>query len=116
MAKVIAVIGSRSFTESKLLYDTLDGLKDKHGPFTIVSGGAIGADSIARRYAIERGIQIEELKPDWSLGKHAGLMRNTDIISKADFVVAFWDGQSKGTKDSITKAKMAKKQMIVINY
>lgn len=41
-------------------------------------------------------------------------MRNTDIIENAEFVVAFWDGQSKGTKDSIDKAVAAKKKVLII--
>ena len=45
-----------------------------------------------------------------------GVIRNTDIINYADEVVAFWDGKSKGTKDSIDKAMALNKKAHVINY
>ena len=43
--------------------------------------------------------------PDWDkYGKSAGFIRNKLIINEADMVVAFWDGKSKGTKNSIDLA------------
>ena len=43
-------------------------------------------------------------------------MRNTQIIENANMVFAFWDEQSKGTKDSITKAKKLQKELYIISY
>lgn len=97
----VAVIGSRGFTNKDLLCRELDLLK----PSKIISGGAKGADSLAASYATENNIELLEIKPNWKIGRHAGLLRNTEIVSSCDFLLAFWDGKSKGTFDSITKAQ-----------
>jgi len=45
------------------------------------------------------------IKPEWNkYGKSAGYKRNSLIINEADKVVAFWKGESKGTKHSIDLA------------
>ena len=65
----------------------------------IVSGGARGIDSDARAYAQQHGIPIKEFLPDYErYGRSAPLKRNLLIIEYADVVLAFWDGQSHGTK------------------
>lgn len=107
----VAVIGSRDFTDYKKLCEVLD----KYDIHEIVSGGARGADSLAAKYAKEHGIGLTEFFPDWSVGKHAGHVRNQHIIDHCDIVFAFWDMESKGTKDSIVKAKKANKPVIIIN-
>ena len=42
-------------------------------------------------------------------------MRNTNIINEAELVVAFWDGQSNGTKDSINKAEKQNKKVLLFD-
>jgi hypothetical protein len=107
----VAVIGSRTFTSYEFLKEKLR--NETIG--TIISGGAIGADTLVARYARENSLGLLELIPDWSKGRAAGLMRNTQIIEKADRVIAFWDRTSRGTKDSIDKAiKMGKP--LVVHY
>ena len=65
----------------------------------IVSGGAKGIDTCARKYAIEHHIKLTEFLPEYyKYGKGAPLKRNLQIIEYTDVVIAFWDGQSKGTK------------------
>lgn len=104
--KKVIIAGSRHFcthddylhlqTEMDQLILTL-GLPDE-----IVSGGAKGADSLGERYATENQIAITRFVPDWDkLGKRAGFARNVDMGNYADTVVAFWDGQSRGTRHMI---------------
>ncbi|MGN1000101.1 MAG: hypothetical protein ACI4PO_11160 [Faecousia sp.] len=65
----------------------------------IVSGGAKGTDSCARAYALSHGIPICEFYPDYRrFGRGTPLKRNLQIIERADAVLAFWDGNSRGTK------------------
>ena len=108
----VAVIGSRGFDDYEMVKNTLTLLEIT----LLVSGGAKGADSLGERYAKENNIEILIFKPDWEKhGKAAGMIRNTDIVNNADTIIAFWDGESKGTKDSITKAEKLGKPTIIIN-
>jgi len=108
----VAVIGSRNFNDYELVKTTLSPLNIT----LLVSGGAKGADSFGERYANENNIETLIFKPDWEKhGKAAGMIRNTDIVNNADTIIAFWDGESKGTKDSITKAEKLGKNIIIVN-
>lgn len=109
----VAVVGSRGFSDYKLLSETLDKIKIT----LIVSGSAKGADTLGEQYAKENNIPTKIFPPDWEKhGKAAGFIRNTDIINEAELVVAFWDNSSKGTKDSIQKAEKAGKKILVITF
>lgn len=102
-AMITAVIGSRNFTDYKLLESTLESLPEIT---QIVSGGAKGADSLAKTYAEQHQLPLVIFKPDWKqYGKGAGIVRNRQIIDAAQMVVAFWDGVSKGTASSLALAK-----------
>ena len=82
----------------------------------VVSGGAKGADSLGERFAKIWRCPVTIFKPDWSIGKWAGFIRNQQIVDACDMVLAFWDGNSRGTKDTIHKAKIAKKPTFIIYY
>ena len=107
----VAVIGSRGFNDYELVVKTLSNLHIT----LLVSGGAKGADTLGEKYANEHDIPTLIFKPDWEThGKAAGMIRNTTIVDNSDIVVAFWDGESSGTKDSITKAEKKGKKVIII--
>lgn len=109
----VAVIGSRTFNDYGLVKETLTKLDIT----LLVSGGAKGADSLGERYAIENNITTLIFKPDWERhGRGAGMVRNTDIVKNSDIVVAFWDGSSKGTLDSIRKVEKLNKGLMIIKY
>ena len=101
---ILAVVGSRTFTNYQLLEQELDSYR--LSITRIISGGAKGADMMARRYAKENNITIREYIPNWNLyGKSAGYKRNVFIVDDADQLIAFWDGSSKGTRHSIDLAQ-----------
>lgn len=99
--KRIAVVGSREFKNYAQMKGVLDGIL---GPDDeLVSGGAIGADSFAQRYAKEGGYAIHIYYPRWEHGKSAGFARNKRIVENADYVLAFYrDGhfQEGGTSNT----------------
>ncbi len=106
------VVGSRTFNDYAYMEKTLDNLlKNQMGRVVIVSGGAKGADSLAERYAKERGYDLEVFPADWEKhGNSAGYIRNGEMheyIAKMEKrgVVAFWDGESKGTANNFELAK-----------
>jgi hypothetical protein len=104
----IGIIGSRTFNNYELLKEVMGDYLNRDNELNcelVVSGGANGADSLGERWARENNIQTLIFKPDWKkYGKSAGFIRNEDIIKNSDFVVAFWDEISKGTKSSIDLA------------
>jgi len=113
----LAVVGSRSFDDYELVKKFLDAYKAQTPELILVSGGASGADSLAERYAEENNLQIIVFKPDWKkYGKTAGFLRNTTIIEEADEVIAFWDGESHGTLDSMKKTKKLNKPLLEVKY
>jgi hypothetical protein len=110
---IVAVVGSRSFNDYALLERTLS----ERQIDMIVSGGAAGADSLAYQYAKEKGLPILVIFPKWNqFGRGAGFMRNKLIVDRCDKVVAFWDGESKGTKSTIELAERQGKPVEVIQY
>ena len=105
----VAVIGSRGLVVSNLqdyLPENVTG---------IVSGGAKGIDSCAKQYALKSGLKYTEFLPEYEkYGRAAPLKRNIQIIEAADIVIAFWDGESRGTKFVIDKCAELKKECVVI--
>lgn len=106
----VAIIGSRQLEIKNL---------SEYIPLTtteIVSGGAKGIDTCAKKYAISANIKLTEFLPDYSkYGKSAPLYRNLKIIAYADEIIAFWDGKSRGRKFVIDNAlKQNKKTAIII--
>ena len=96
----VAVIGSRNLTVEDL------GKYLPEGTTEIVSGGARGIDTCARDYASAKGFKLTEFLPEYKkYGRGAPLKRNLQIIDYADCVLAFWDGQSRGTKFVIEHCK-----------
>jgi len=105
MFKVI-IAGSRSFNNYELLKAKCNTLLANQKDIVIVSGCAQGADKLGERYASEMGYGVERHPADWDkYGKSAGYKRNTEMAETAQALIAFWDGESKGTKHMIETAQ-----------
>jgi len=113
----LAIVGSRTFNDYDL-FEYWIGYFDGDLIEELVSGGAKGADSLAEKYAkLYWGCPIRIFQPDWNkFGKQAGFIRNQQIVDNCDVVLAFWDGKSRGTKDTIDKARKAKKPTLIVYF
>ena len=121
----LIVAGGRDFNDFKRLEhylltlctsaQTINGLFNKN--VSIVSGMAKGADALAVAFAAKHGVMLYEVPADWNkYGKRAGFIRNSDMASMADGLVAFWDGESRGTKHMIDTMREKNKPVWVIRY
>ena len=96
----LAIIGSRNCTP----IDITSFLSEI--PETIASGGAKGVDTYAKNFANKNNIRLIECLPEYKkYGRQAPILRNIKIVDNSDSVLAFWDGESPGTKFTIDNAK-----------
>lgn len=99
----VIIAGGRNFQDYALLQQTMDQLLvNVQDEIVVVCGKARGADTLGERYAQERGYSVHAFPADWAKhGRAAGVLRNEEMAKNADALVAFWDGQSRGTKNMI---------------
>ena len=101
----VVIAGSRGFSNYKLLYEKCNDIlreKSKTHNIIVVSGHAKGADTLAEKYANDKGFDLEIYPADWKkFGKAAGFKRNEKMAEFADGLIAFWDGKSHGTQHMI---------------
>ena len=92
----LAVIGSKEFHDYQKFKAVLDEI---FGITTIVSGAAVGTDTMTAGYALEHNIKLIEFPPDFE--KHGGdakHVRDRQIVENCDQLIAFYDGKCEGTK------------------
>lgn len=113
----VIIAGGRDFADLGLLYQSCtEILKDKSVE-EIVSGCARGADKAGEKYAEFNKIPIKKFPAEWDkYGKSAGYRRNKDMAEYADVLIAFWNGESKGTKHMIDLATANKLEVHIIKY
>lgn len=115
MTKIL-VCGGRDFNDFGLLNEVLGGLVDRFGQeFTIIEGGARGADSMAGTWAEIHNKSRMKFPADWNTyGSRAGPLRNQQMIDegKPDLVIAFPGG--RGTADMVRRAEAAKIETIIV--
>lgn len=113
----VIIAGGRDFSNYKLLRQACDYMLSKAESIEIVSGTAGGADQLGEKYASERGYSIRRFPADWEkFGRAAGFKRNSEMSNYADCLIAFWDGESKGTRHMINTARKKNMQFEVIKY
>lgn len=112
-ARTVGVVGSRDYPELDRVRRLIDQL---HPQVCVVSGGARGVDREAVMHAKGTGRLAVEITPygdsreEWV---SAAFARNGMIALVSDVVVAFWDGQSPGTADTIRRAMKLGKCIVV---
>jgi len=112
----IGVVGGRDFNDYNLLEQVLFSSVAPEGDM-IISGGAAGADKMAETFADENFIPKKIFPANWkAFGLAGGSIRNADIVAQSDYIIAFWDGKSTGTKDTIDKAKSKGIEVLIIPY
>lgn len=106
----VLVCGGRDYTDREKIYHVLDAYLARIGPdMLLVNGGAPGADTLAREWAVDRRVDHLTLYARWDLyGRSAGPIRNRAMAKKKPkLVLAFHSdlAKSKGTRDMMRVAE-----------
>lgn len=104
----ILVTGSRDWTNWNALNEALLDAAGQSHDIVVIHGTARGADTMADRWAIRQGVQVERYPADWErLGKRAGYYRNAEMVARgADICLAFI---RKGSRGATMCADLAEK-------
>ena len=108
----VLVCGGRDYSDLDKVIAILDTIQ----PSSIIEGGAQGADSLARQWAILRDVDRRSFYADWSRdGKAAGPIRNQRMLDEGrpDLVVAFPGGG--GTADMVRRAERARIRVVRVH-
>jgi len=113
------VVGSRLFNDYSYLKNILSYYLKLNLIDCVVSGGAKGADLLAKQFAKENNIPYKEFLPKWNIyGKSAGYKRNVQIVKHSDIIVAFRTkiSENKGTNHTIKIAEEQGKEIVICDY
>lgn len=95
----VIIAGSRDF--DRLLLVTWAAAECGFDITEVVSGGALGIDTMGERWAARRNIPVKPFyvsPKDWDrYGKRAGHLRNQKMAEYADALILIWDGCSPGS-------------------
>ena len=102
----VIIAGSRTFKDYALLKEKCDIILKNLDNIEIVSGTCRGADKLGEKYAKENNHKVIHFPANWlEHGKKAGYLRNKAMSEYADYLIAFHNGKSAGTKSMIELAK-----------
>ena len=105
--------------ENKIVFDDLEivalaVLESNFKISEIVSGRAIGVDSLGEQIAMQLNLPLSLFPANWNkYGKSAGYIRNKEMAKYADAAIIIWDGESDGTKNMIDEMKKLNKPCYV---
>lgn len=103
--------GSRSIIDKDWIFSQIDKYWYWHlacyEELTLIQGGAKGVDKIAKEYAQENDLKIEE---------HSADCKISEMIKESDEVLLLWDGESRETKKEIKFCEKYKKPYTLVYY
>lgn len=103
----VIIAGPRDYTNAKELEKAIK--KSKYNITMVVSGGALGVDTMGEAWATKNKKPIVRFPAQWeAFGKAAGAMRNALMAEFGEALIAISAG-SRGTDDMIKQMKKAKK-------
>lgn len=104
---ITLITGSRNFPDEDKVRMAMDAWADG---YVVVGDCPTGADKFARQWCKDKNIDYEVHYADWNkYGKAAGPLRNQAMIdAKPDLVIAFYHGDSRGTRDCVRRALIAR--------
>ena len=110
-ASRVIIAGGRDFNDYEYMSTKLNELFKDQNLFNnkaikVISGMAKGADTLGIQYADEHKLTKILFPANWKeYPRIAGFLRNNDMLSIATHLIAFWNGESSGTKHMIEIAQ-----------
>jgi hypothetical protein len=98
----VIIAGSRTITDPKVIEEAV--AASGFVITEVVCGGANGADTLGKDWAVLRGIPVKMFPADWdTYGKAAGPIRNAQMAEYADQAICIFDVQAecRGTKNMV---------------
>lgn len=109
----VIIAGSRTATVKQVDAAVRGALRAGWTITEVVSGGARGADTYGERWTDK----VKRFPADWDKhGRAAGPIRNQAMAEYADALIAVWDGESKGTRDMISRARARGLKVFIYYY
>jgi hypothetical protein len=120
----LIVAGSRDFLGGARwarAFKMLDDIRAKYPQLEVISGMAPGADMMGAWWADNRRVPLRRMPARWNLpdGRRdpaAGIKRNLEMANAGTHLLAFWDGESPGTKHMISAAERRGLKVHVVRY
>ena len=115
MSETILICGSRSDFNVEKVIISINKIVDANPTALFMHGGARGVDRIADNILKLKNADTEVHNPNYyKYGKVAPLIRDNEMVDKADRIYAFWNWRSRGTKYVISYAEKQHKKIEVI--
>lgn len=117
MSETVAIVGSRRYPSLSRVEDAI--IEAARSTWLasgvlVVTGDASGVDEVVARTARALKLPLRIYAADWkTYGKAAGPIRNTELAKACDRLIAWWDGHSRGTLDTVSKARRLGKHVRV---
>lgn len=116
----IIIAGGRDFDDYSLLQSKCLPIIERqmvNHDVIIMSAHAKGADLLGEMFAEEHGLKLKVYPADWKAHyRSAGFRRNEQMGDIANGLIAFWDGESHGTKHMIEYARSKEVDVNVFSY
>ena len=116
----IIIAGGRDFDDYSLLQSKCLPIIERqmvNHDVIIMSAHAKGADLLGEMFAEEHGLKLKVYPADWKAHyRSAGFRRNEQMGDIANGLIAFWDGESHGTKHMIEYARSKEVDVNVFRY
>jgi hypothetical protein len=107
-SRSVARISSRRWDYDQLASVLQSAIAESKFEITeVISGGAGGPDRAGEQWAARNSIPVTVIKPNWKLGRGAGLIANRQLAEVGQALIALHDGESTGTQDMIDHMKSA---------
>jgi predicted Rossmann fold nucleotide-binding protein DprA/Smf involved in DNA uptake len=108
----VGIVGSRHFSDLGRVSEYVRSLP---GSASVVTGSASGVDAAAAREARERGLPVRVIGASFEEARDATIAatRNQRLVDMCDVLVAFWDGTSQGTRQTVERALESGKEVHV---